>query len=232
MGCVCMCVCEGRDPGSPVSYPVSPGTRELEAGGGGWGLAQKGNPGPGLLRRGKPVLRVVGTSWRLQEKPGGSGRAEGRPPGSFLQLFVKCSPSQYLLGHRMCSKECAPTPPTPPRAQHPPLLPALPPSIPLGRHTSGGVCSSPPNHPHPPTRGLESKCYLLRSLPASCTHSFSPLDMVGLVLLCGAYHHISPLGDRRDPTSIPRPCPACPEPDSRTGVPDCWDQLAWLSSLN
>ena len=228
---MCMCVCEGRDPGSPVSYPVSPGTWELEAGR--WGVAQKGNPGPGLLRRGKPVPRVVGTSWRLQEKPGGSGRAEGRPPGSFLQLFVKCSPLPISAGAQdVLQGVCPhPTPPDPGLSTLHCGQPCLPASLWDATHLEVSA------HPHQTTHilrleDLSPNATSSRSLPASCTHSFSPPDTVGLVLLCGAYHHISPLSDGRDPTSIPRPCPACPEPDSRTGVPDCWDQLAWLSSLN
>ena len=147
VGCVCVCVCVCVK-GGTQAHP-SPILSLLEPGDLGEGVAQKGNPGPGLLRRGNPVPRVVGTSWRLQEKPGGSGRVEGRPPVSFLQLFVKCSPSQNLLGHRTCSTECAPTPPHPGFSTLHFCQPCLPASLWDATHL--GVCSSPPNHPHPPT---------------------------------------------------------------------------------
>lgn len=139
-GGVCVCV-----KGGTQAHP-SPILSLLEPGDLGEGVAQKGNPG---LRRGNPVPRVVGTSWRLQEKPGGSGRVEGRPPVSFLQLFVKCSPSQNLLAHRTCSTECAPTPPHPGFSTLHSCQPCLPASLWDATHL--GVCSSPPNHPHPPT---------------------------------------------------------------------------------
>ena len=95
------------------------------------------------------VFRKLFSSASLQEKPGGSGRVEGRPPVSFLQLFVKCSPSQNLLGHRTCSTERAPTPPHPGFSTLHSCQPCLPASLWDATHL--GVCSSPPNHPHPPT---------------------------------------------------------------------------------
>ena len=143
--CVCLCVCVK---GGTQAHP-SPILSLLDPGDLKWRVAQKGNPGPGLLRRGNPGSRVVGTSWSLQEKLGGSGRAEGRPPVSFLQLFVKCSPSQNLLGHSTCSTEYASTPPHPGFSTLHSCQPCLPASLWDAIHL--GICSSPPNHPHPPT---------------------------------------------------------------------------------
>jgi len=144
-----LCAVKAQSPNHRTQAHPSPILSLLEPGDLGEGVAQKGNPGPRLLRRGNPVPRVVGTSWRLQEKPGGSGRVEGRPPVSFLQLFVKCSPSQNLLGHRTCSTERAPTPPHPGFSTLHSCQPCLPASLWDATHL--GVCSSPPNHPHPPT---------------------------------------------------------------------------------
>ena len=129
--CVCGCVCEGRDPGSPVSYPVSPGTRGPGGGGG-----SEGEPRPGAPQKRKPgaqsgrnLLEASRETWRFWE---GGGPASCKLFAAIceVQPLPESAGAQDVL-HGVCPH------PTPPWVQHPPLLPALPPSIPLGRNTSG-----------------------------------------------------------------------------------------------
>ena len=129
--CVCVCVCEGRDPGSPVSYPVSPGTRGPGGGGG-----SEGEPRPGAPQKRKPgaqsgrnLLEASRETWRFWE---GGGPASCKLFAAIceVQPLPESAGAQDVL-HGVCPH------PTPPWVQHPPLLPALPPSIPLGRNTSG-----------------------------------------------------------------------------------------------
>ena len=127
-GGVCVCVCEGRDPGSPVSYPVSPGTRGPGGGGGSEGepRPQKRKPG---AQSGRNLLEASRETWRFWE---GGGPASCKLFAAIceVQPLPESAGSQDML-HRVCPH------PTPPWVQHPPLLPALPPSIPLGCNTSG-----------------------------------------------------------------------------------------------
>ena len=197
------------------------------------GGGSEGEPRPGAPQKrkagaqsGRNLLEASRETWRFRE---------GRGPASWKLFAAICEvqPLPISAGAQdVLQGVCPhPTPPDPGLSTLHCCQPCLPASLWDATHLEVSA------HPHQTTHilrleDLSPNATSSRSLPASCTHSFSPPDTVGLVLLCGAYHHISPLSDGRDPTSIPRPCPACPEPDSRTGVPDCWDQLAWLSSLN
>ena len=142
--CVCLCVCEGRDPGSPVSYPVSPGSWGPEVEGGSEreprpGAPQKRKPG---VQSGRNLLEPSRETWRFWE---GGGPASCKLFAAIceVQPLPESAGAQYML-HGVCLH------PAPPWVQHPPLLPALPPSIPLGRNTSGHLLipTKPPTSSH------------------------------------------------------------------------------------